>query len=164
MVSMIIMFVLASTTTFLFSNFTSSFLSSRQRDSIQSIILKDLGDIRELVKEYCRLPNSGELEACTGAIPTQDQSGAYNPDDAPNGICDQNRLAAAMVAANPNKFPASSSLDKSKTSVDLRGIEITRSLTASGNELSVSYTTTTNNRVTGRNTTILVPPALGWCP
>jgi type II secretory pathway pseudopilin PulG len=163
-VAISIMLVLASATVHLFRGFSSSFLSSRQRDSIQTLILNDSGVLRQLVKEYCRIPQAGNLTSCTGTIPLQDWNGAYNPDDTANGDCDQNRLAAAMVSANPEKFPSSHQLDVSSNSIDLKHVTITRLLHAQGNELSISYTTAVDGRVVARTTTTLVTPAIGWCP
>lgn len=163
-VAIVIMLVLTSATVHLFRSFSSSFLSSRQRDSIQTLILNDSGALRQLVKEYCRIPQTGSLKNCTGTIPLQDWNGAYNPDDTANGDCDQNRLAETMVSANPEKFPSSHQLEISSNSFELKNVTITRLLNAQGNELSISYTTAADGRVLARTTTTLVPPAIGWCP
>jgi type II secretory pathway pseudopilin PulG len=170
LVATAILFVVAASTAHLFSSFSSSFLSSRQRDSIQNLINNDLSKVRQLVKEYCRIqdPNSSQnssaLTDCPGSRPSQDTSGAYNPDDSLNGDCDQNTLAVAMVSANSTQFPNSIQVNTTDSSVRLNNVAITRTLNAEGNELLVSYITSANGRELAKTTTTLVPPAIGWCP
>lgn len=164
LIATVIMLIVASTTVQLFTHFSTSFLLSRQRDAIQGLILNDISQLRQLAKEYCRIPNSGILQPCSGKVATQDWSGSYNPDDQINGDCDQNQLASAMMKANPSLFPSSQTLDTTGGPASLKDVSITRSLNAQGNELSVNYVTTSGSKVTVRTNTTLVPTALGWCP
>ena len=164
MIATVIMLVVVATSARLFTYFSTNFLSSRERDSIGALIQKDISKMRQLVKDYCRIPNPLTLQACNGTIATQDWNGSYNPDDKINGDCDQSRLAEAMKTANPNQFPNTEILDTSSGPSNVRNVAITRRLSAQGNELSLNYATTSGSSIAVQTSTTLVPPALGWCP
>jgi hypothetical protein len=169
LVASLVLLFAATMATRLFTDFSSRFQASRQRDSIQALVTRDLGQLRLLVNSYCRLnenkANTGPLMPCIGEKPTQDWNGAYNPDDSvPNGDCDSGLLAEAMVASNPDFFPLSITLDQGTISSPLSSISITRTLTPTGSELTATYVSRFNDQIKARTATTLVPPALGWCP
>lgn len=160
MIATFVLVVIAITNLELFTSFGKSFLESRQRDSIQSLIINDLAGLRRLVQSYCRHDDDA-LADCTGSFPVHDKDGSYNPD---SSSCTTRRLAVAMEEANPTHFPSTATLDPGASANVLAGTIITRRITPAGNELKVFYTTNSESKVQVQMSTSMIPPALGWCP
>lgn len=161
LVAMLVLAVAAITALQLFGGFSRSFLASRQRDAIATLVSADLAQLDATVQGWCRVASDGS-SGCSGTLATSDWQGSYNP---PLAACDASTLAETMVAADPGRFPATATLTVlAADPAALQGVVIRRSLSASGNSLQVGYEATAGTTVVLHTRTTLVPEALGWCP
>lgn len=161
LVAMTILTIASLTALQLFGSFSRTWSLSRQRDAISTLVASDLAQLRSAVQSWCQVSDAG-TSSCSGAIATQDRQGSYNP---PADACDASTLAVAMVDSAPATFAATTTLTAtSGDTAPLQGVEITRTITASGNLLEIAYATAAGAALPLNTRTTLVPAALGWCP
>jgi hypothetical protein len=145
------------------------FSKSRERDAISTLIAKDLETVRSSSFNYMRCdptPQPGEPANCPAARDNSFSDGqiTFVPGAA---RCKTGTLAEGLIASDPTLTATSSLLvPQTLSGVSLKGVTITRSIKAGGNELIVKYST--NSTVFGNQPiyqqTLIVPESTGWCP
>lgn len=146
-----------------------SFSSSRERDAINTLIAKDLENLRATAFNYMRCdpsPQLGEPADCPAARENSFADGqiTFVPDKT---RCTAGTLAEGLAATNAALASTTSlAIPQTLSGVSLRGVSITRSVSASGNELTVNYSssspTTGNSPIYQK--ALIVPESTGWCP
>jgi len=146
-----------------------SFSRSRERDAISALIAKDLESVRASAFNYMRCdptPQPGEPANCPTARANSFSDGqiTFVPDVA---RCTAGTLAEGLAATSTGLAGDSTlAIPSGLTGVSLRGVSISRSVTASGNELVVKYSSSSSS--TGNQPVyqqaLIVPECTGWCP
>lgn len=146
-----------------------SFSRSRERDAISTLIAKDLENLRATAFNYMRCdpsPQLGEPAGCPAARVNSFADGqiTFVPDKT---RCAAGTLAEGLAATNTALASTTSlAIPQALSGVSLQGVSITRSVSASGNELTVNYSSsspTTGNSPIYQQA-VIVPESTGWCP
>ena len=111
-----------------------SFQQSRQRDSTSALISSDLESIRARSFHFYRCDAS--TTGCTSDQAFADGQIAYNP---PANLCLAGTLAETLVNSDAALAGTHNLTIPSAQTSALQGFTISRTMTASGNELSVLY-------------------------
>jgi len=146
-----------------------SFSRSRERDAISTLIAKDLEGLRATAFNYMRCDPSPQPDEPTGCAAARENSFAdgqitFVPDVA---RCTAGTLAEGLAATNAGLTSTTSlAIPPTLSGVSLQKVSISRSVSASGNELTVQYSS--NSPGSGNSQiyqqALIVPEATGWCP
>ena len=145
-----------------------SFNRSRERDAISILIAKDLEEVRAAAYNYMRCeptPQANEPVACSDARLNQFADGqvTFVPDAS---RCNAGTLAEGLVATNPALVSSSTlTIPENVSDISLGGVTISRTITASGNELEVKYgsiSSSSGNQPVYQQA-LIVPESTGWC-
>jgi len=146
-----------------------SYTRSRERDAISALIGKDLEAVRAASFNYRRCdpsPVTGEPAGCTAARLNSFADGqiTFVPDAA---LCTAGTLAENLKSTQASLTSTSSLvIPQSIAGVSLNGVTINRAISASGNELTVKYSSSSLNsgNTPSYQQSTIVPEATGWCP
>jgi prepilin-type N-terminal cleavage/methylation domain-containing protein len=146
-----------------------SFNRSRERDAISTLIAKDLEDVRAAAFNYMRCeptPQANEPDGCSSARSNSFADGqiTFVPDP---DRCADGTLAEGLVASNPGLVSSSTlSIPQNLSGMSLGGVTINRSISASGNELEVKYSSSSasSGNQPVYQQALIVPESTGWCP
>ena len=131
-----------------------------EQNTVQARITEDIDKLRrEAFRWQCTNGTS-----CTGNVQFEDVPMRYNTSStALTSACSAQTLGGAMISDKPTLFPALSILSwPSDAPTETQKVQITREITANGNEVEVKYTTTGSSREL--DTTIsIIPQAASWC-
>jgi prepilin-type N-terminal cleavage/methylation domain-containing protein len=136
-----------------------SFNRSRERDAISTLIAKDLEEVRAAAYNY------NEPVACSDARLNQFADGqvTFVPDAS---RCNAGTLAEGLVATNPDLVSSSTlTIPENVTDISLGGVTISRTITASGNELEAKYSSisSSSGNQPVYQQALIVPESTGWC-
>lgn len=169
MIASTVLAVVVSTSVGTLTESGKSFSRSRERDAISALIAKDLESVRAAAFNYRRCdptPQAGEPTACPTARANSFSDGqiTFVPEVA---RCNAGTLAEGLVASNTALSGTSSlAIPPSLSGVSLRGVSISRSVSASGNELNVKYSSSSpsSGNQPVYQQALIVPECTGWCP
>lgn len=146
-----------------------SFSRSRERDAISTLIAKDLEGLRATAFNYMRCDPTPQPAEPTGCAAARENSFAdgqitFVPDVA---RCTAGTLAEGLTATNAVLTSTTSlAIPPTLSGVSLQGVSISRSVSTSGNELTVQYSS--NSPGSGNSPiyqqALIVLEATGWCP
>ena len=131
-----------------------------EQNAVQARIAEDLDDLkREAFRWQCTTGTS-----CTGQVQFEDIPMRYNTNNASlTSACKTETMGEKMISERASQFPQNSILDwKSDAPKDAQKVVISRELSATGNEVQVSYTTAGSSRNL-TTTTSFIPQAASWC-
>jgi len=145
-----------------------SFNRSRERDAISTLIAKDLEEVRAAAYNYMRCeptPQANEPFACSDARLNQFADGqvTFVPDAS---RCNAGTLAEGLVATNSALVSSSTlTIPQNLSDISLAGVTVSRTITASGNELEVKYGSVSSSSGSQPvyQQALIVPESTGWC-
>ena len=146
-----------------------SFSKSRERDAISALIAKDLEGLRATAFNYMRCDPSPQPNEPAGCPTARDNSFAdgqitFVPDVT---RCRAGTLAEGLASTDAALGGISTlAIPPTLSGVSLRGVSISRTVSATGNELAVNYSSssTTSGNSPVYQQAIIVPESTGWCP
>ena len=131
-----------------------------EQNAVQARISEDLDALkREAFRWQCTSGTS-----CTGKVQFEDIPMRYNTTHAAvKSACSAQTIGGALIADKPALFPALGVLSwQSDAPTEAQKVQITREITANGNEVEVRYTTSGSSRELD-TTTSIIPQAASWC-
>ena len=131
-----------------------------EQNAAQARISEDLDALkREAFRWQCTSGTS-----CTGKVQFEDIPMRYNTTHAAvKSACSAQTIGGALIADKPALFPALGVLSwQSDAPTEAQKVQITREITANGNEVEVRYTTSGSSRELD-TTTSIIPQAASWC-
>ena len=137
---------------------------ANQQNAIQALIADDIDTLRRESFRWMCKPGT----ACTGDQQFADVPMRYLTEKnttlgKSGGFCENKTLAEHMVVDQPDIFPASSTVEWGTNPPDhIKAVTVTRDIVATGNEITVSYSTDGGAKAFSTSKT-LVPQALHWC-
>ena len=137
---------------------------SNQHNAVQALIAEDVDGLRRETFRWMCKPGT----ACTGDpqfadVPMRYLTGSGTALGGGNGFCAAQTLAQHMVSDQPSIFPSSSTVAWGSDAPDkAQAVTVNREITATGNEVNVTYSTTGGAK-SFTTTRTLVPQVLHWC-
>ncbi len=131
-----------------------------EQNTVQARITEDIDELRrEAFRWQCTNRTS-----CTGKVQFEDIPMRYNTTQASvKSACSAQTLGGEMISDKPKLFRALTTLSwQSDAPTEAQKVQITRKITANGNEVEVNYTTTGSSRELD-TTTSIIPQAASWC-
>jgi hypothetical protein len=146
-----------------------SFSKSRERDAISALIAKDLEGLRATAFNYMRCDPSPQPNEPAGCPTARDNSFAdgqitFVPDVT---RCRAGTLAEGLASTDAALGGISTlAIPPTLSGVSLRGVSISRTVSATGNELAVKYSSLSSESGNSPvyQQAIIVPESTGWCP
>ena len=137
---------------------------SNQLNAVQALIAEDIDGLRRETFRWMCKPGT----ACTGDpqfadVPMRFLTGDSTALGGDNGFCTTKTLAEHMVNDQSSIFTASSTVSwGSDAPTKAKDVTVNREITATGNEVNISYSTTGGVKPF-TTTRTLVPQVLHWC-
>jgi|TARA_Y100000589_G_scaffold176897_1_gene167702 Tfp pilus assembly protein PilV len=131
-----------------------------EQNAVQARISEDLDALkREAFRWQCTSGTS-----CTGDVQFEDIPMRYNTTHAAlTSACNAQTMGGAMLSDKPTLFPTLAVLSwQSDAPKEAQEVQISREITANGNEVEVRYTTSGSSRELD-TTTSIIPQAASWC-
>ena len=145
-------------------NSISMTASSSQNNSVQALISEDIDNLRrETFRWMCK-----PATACTGDpryadIPMRYLTNKNSVLGQDGGHCAMKTLADHMVTDQPGIFPSTHKLEWGiQAPANSKKVVINRSITTSGNGMTVHYSTS-GGKKNFTSTVTLVPQVIHWC-
>ncbi|MCP9882735.1 hypothetical protein KBY65_09625 [Cyanobium sp. Alchichica 3B3-8F6] len=146
-----------------------SFSKSRERDAISALIAKDLEGLRATAFNYVRCDPSPQPNEPAGCPTARENSFAdgqitFVPDVT---RCRAGTLAEGLASTDTALGGTSTlAIPPTLSGVSLRGVSISRTVSATGNELAVKYSSLSSESGNSPvyQQAIIVPESTGWCP
>jgi len=130
------------------------------QNAVQARITQDLNNLRSQAFSWQCIAGT----SCTGNVQFADISMRYDTTStALKSACNTQTMGAAMISGLPNINQAPAILSwPNEAPKEAQSVEITRKITASGNEIQVNYSTTGSSRNLNQ-TAVIIPQAASWC-